>query len=53
MHDHLQVLQLINTLEETLIHLKIFNDTKVCVVEDLLSKYHKLYKEMTSYGRRN
>jgi hypothetical protein len=50
MHDHLQVLKLINTLEETLIHLKIFNDSQVRVIEDLLFKYHKLYKEMTSYG---
>jgi hypothetical protein len=51
MHDHLQVLKLINTLEETLIHLKIFGDIQQHVIEDLLFKYHKLYKEMTSYGR--
>jgi hypothetical protein len=49
MHDHLQVLKLINSLEETLIQLKIFDDSKVIVIEDLLFKYHKLYKEMTSY----
>jgi hypothetical protein len=50
MHDHLRVLKVINSLEDTLIQLKIFNDSQVRVIEDLLFKYHKLYKEMTSYG---
>lgn len=51
MHDpnsHLTVLNLLTSLEDTIYYMKIFNDPNTKVIEDLLSKYHKLYMSMAN-----
>jgi len=51
MHDsisHLTVLKLLTSLEDSIHYMKVFEDSEINVIENLLTKYHQLYLKMAN-----